>query len=46
MEKDEIKGKEKQVYVEPEVIATYEKEELKETIKPEGNQIYIEFNEE
>ncbi len=35
--KEEIKPKKKQPYVEPKVIATYEKEELKETIAPEGS---------
>ncbi len=36
MRKEEVKPKKKQPYVEPKVIATYEKEELEETIKPHG----------
>ncbi len=36
MKKEEIKPEKKQPYVEPKVIATYEKEELEETIKPHG----------
>ncbi len=36
MKKEETKPKKKQPYVEPKVIATYEKEELEETIKPHG----------
>ena len=37
MEKEEHEAKE--TYVEPKVIATYEKEELAETIKPHGPEI-------
>ncbi len=36
MKKEEIKPEKKQPYVEPKVIATYEKEELEETLAPEG----------
>ncbi len=36
MKKEESKPKKKQPYVEPKVIVTYEKEELKETIKSQG----------
>ncbi len=34
--KEESKPKKKQPYVEPKVIATYEKEELEETLNPKG----------
>ncbi len=36
MKKEEIKPEKKQPYVEPKVIATYEKEELEETLKSQG----------
>ena len=36
MKKEEMNPKKKQPYVEPKVIATYEKEELEETIKAQG----------
>ncbi len=36
MKKEEMKPKKKQPYVEPKVIATYEKDELEEAIKPAG----------
>ncbi len=36
MRKEESKPKKKQPYVEPKVIATYEKEDLEETIKAQG----------
>ena len=39
MEKKEVKDREKEVYVEPKVLATYDKEELEEKIKPEGNHV-------
>ncbi len=38
MKKEESKSK-KQPYVEPKVIATYEKEELEETIKAQGETV-------
>ncbi len=37
MKKEESKPKIKQPYVEPKVIATYDKEELEETLAPEGS---------
>ena len=37
MENKKDKLEEKQPYVEPEVLATYEKEELEEAIKPHGS---------
>ncbi len=37
MKKCEIKPERKQPYVEPKATATYEKDELEEVIKPEGN---------
>ncbi len=37
MKKEESKPSKKQPYVEPKVIATYEKEELEETLKTQGN---------
>ena len=37
METREIKHEKKEIYIEPKIIATYTKEELKETIKPHGN---------
>ncbi len=37
MKKEETKPKKKQPYVEPKVIATYEKEELEETISSQGS---------
>jgi hypothetical protein len=36
MEEKETKHEQKETYVEPKVIATYEKEELEEAMKPEG----------
>ncbi len=36
MKKEETKPTKKQPYVEPKVIATYEKEELEETLTPGG----------
>jgi hypothetical protein len=36
MRKEESIPKKKKPYVEPKVIATYEKEELDETLTPEG----------
>ncbi len=39
MKKDEIKPEKKQPYVEPKVIATYEKEELEETLNTKGNEV-------
>ena len=43
MKKEETKPK-KQPYVEPKVIATYEKEELEETIKPHGPDAALEVS--
>ncbi len=37
MKKEETKPKKKQPYIEPKVIATYEKEDLEKNIAPEGN---------
>ncbi len=37
MKKEESKPKKKQPYVEPKVIATYEKEELEENINSQGS---------
>ncbi len=37
MKKEESKPRKKQPYVEPKVIATYEKEELEETINSQGS---------
>ncbi len=37
MKKEESKPKKKQPYVEPKVIATYDKEELEETINSQGS---------
>ena len=37
MEKKDVKDREKEVYVEPRVVATYDKEELEEKVKPQGN---------
>jgi hypothetical protein len=37
MKNEERKLEKKQPYVEPKVLATYEKEELEETIKTQGN---------
>ncbi len=37
--KEEIKPKKKQPYVEPKVIATYEKEELEDTLKAQGEMV-------
>ena len=39
MKKEESKPKKKQPYVEPKVIATYEKKELEETINYQGGPI-------
>ncbi len=36
MNKEESKSEKKQVYVEPGVIVTYEKDELENAINPEG----------
>jgi len=36
MKKEEPKRGERQLYVEPKVLATYSKEELEETIRPHG----------
>ncbi len=37
MKKKETKPKKKQPYVEPKVIATYEKEDLEDSIKSQGS---------
>jgi hypothetical protein len=37
------KREEKEIYVEPRIVATYTKEELEETIKPHGN--FVDYNE-
>ncbi len=45
MKKEETKPKKKQPYVEPKVIATYEKEELEETIKAKAQgEVIVEFS--
>jgi hypothetical protein len=36
MEKEQIKGDEKEIYVEPKIVATYSKKELEESIRPHG----------
>lgn len=36
MKEEERKDEEKKIYVEPKVMASYQKEELEEMIKPQG----------
>ena len=41
MKKEEMKPKKKLPYVEPKVIATYEKEELENTLNTQGSEVSI-----
>lgn len=39
METRDAKHEKKEMYVEPKIVATYNKEELEDSIKPHGNNI-------